>query len=618
MSRNETFIIDSTYRNRTKYPNPFQFDIKSKDNTSFDKLTAGDPVSTQSPIVSWSPDDIAISGTIVSIIQRTVVIIKSADDIKKPPNYFKGIALQYESVTTPGTYIRNMIIGSTYRNTNVAGDYVIEIHLKDENITFDDRIEIGMAVTFITPGSITDKHLFIPGNNLLQSYNETYIITNNTLGPSSNKVNVTKYNDDNNIAYFEGSVTGWLTSHEYSLRIDTPYMNASVGSTILGINYTVAKNELNTDSKEISYESVGDYIRFISCDPSSVDNEQTNLRIDNLYLFIETKSGSVLPGDYLTSIDGQNIKIISELGGSSYTVTTIDPPPGGNSQVGVDIIAVGYQFSTNQGALTAPIYTVTSVNAPALEITFDPPLPAGAINMRMYTDVGGNTGFDLNFTSTEETLSGTLYRAELYDGTFSLSTYTLINSSTQQQVSVQVHSILLKSSSELPSLPITGDAFELIKINEDNEGFIKNGVKSSISKYEEKKTKEKIRLVELSIPNINSSFTNNIFSYNYLYLRIYNVSKGYGKTILHNSTIEEDVVFHIPIRKQYCCISDRFIIFDKLPDISIQSNIELSQDLHFELCLPNGKIYEIDDTDNFPPSYPKYQNQVYAKFLIEK
>ena len=618
MSDNETFIIDSRYRNRTKYPNPFQFDMRAKENTTFDKINAGDPVSNQAPIVTWSPDDMSISGTIVSSIQRNVIIIESSDSINKQPNYFKGISIRYESATTPGVYINNMITSSIYKNTNSTGDYVTEIYLKDENITFDDRVEVGMTVTFVAPGSFSDKHLFIPGNNLLQSNIDTYCITNNTLGPSTNHVNVIRYNDVNNIAYIEGDVTGWLSSHLYSLRVETPYMNAAIGPTALGISYTTVKNELNTDSKEISDNSIGDYIKFISCDVASIDNERANLRIDNIYLFIEATLGTISPGDYLTSVDGKNIKVLSELTGSSYTVTTIDPPPGGNSQVGVDIIAVGYQFSTDQVALTAPIYTVTYVNAPTLDITFDPPLPAGAINMRMYTDVGGNTGFDLNFTSTQETLSGNLFRAELYEGNFATTTYTLINSSTQQQVSTTIHSILLKSSTLLPSLPVIGDVFELLQIDNDNEGFIKNGIKPSSVKKDDKKKTTTIKLLELSIPNISNVFSNDIFSYNYIYLRIYNLNKGHGKAILHNSTVEEGFTFHIPIRKQYCCVSDRYIMFDKLPCTSINTNIELHNDLHFELCLPNGTVYEIDADDALPPAYPKYGNQVYAKFLIQK
>ena len=87
--------------------------------------------------------------------------------------------------------------------------------------------------------------------------------------------------------------------------------------------------------------------------------------------------------------------------------------------------------------------------------------------------------------------------------------------------------------------------------------------------------------------------------------------------IISNSNSEEKMSFQIPIKKEYCCVSDRFITFNRLPFINLISSIDITKDIHFEVCFPDGRTFNIEDEDTQPPQYPRFELQVSAEFLIK-
>ena len=117
---NETLLIDSTYRNRRNFPNPFRFEIKVKNNLMFDKKTVGDAISDQAPIESWTPNELLLSGTVVKCMSHSVFIVKIAQEIEYNINYYRSLKLRYRSSVTSGLFIENTIIGTKFELETVC------------------------------------------------------------------------------------------------------------------------------------------------------------------------------------------------------------------------------------------------------------------------------------------------------------------------------------------------------------------------------------------------------------------------------------------------------------------------------------------------------------------
>ena len=192
----DTLLIDSTFRNRNKFKSPFKFDIKAKYVTGFDKKKVGDPVSEQAPVISWSPLDMTsptLTIEVISCLSYNNYLVELNTLLEVRPNYFKGLQIEYTN-TTSGDTIRNTIVGSKQRATNATnGTTIIEIFLKDDNKSVGNRVNVGDTFDLPSPPSSRlsplvlpsffdrpRKYMFIPGNNLLGTHLDSYIITNDS------------------------------------------------------------------------------------------------------------------------------------------------------------------------------------------------------------------------------------------------------------------------------------------------------------------------------------------------------------------------------------------------------------------------------------------------------
>ena len=96
----EYITVESKFRNRNKFMNPFNFDILVKNNNFFDKLNASDPVSSMSPLIHWSPSDLNVKGDVIYVINNTNIIVKINNTNPNPPfinkyNYYKYCYINY-------------------------------------------------------------------------------------------------------------------------------------------------------------------------------------------------------------------------------------------------------------------------------------------------------------------------------------------------------------------------------------------------------------------------------------------------------------------------------------------------------------------------------------------
>ena len=300
----KTLLIDSTYRNRRKYPSPFNFNINSKYVTSFDKKNMSDPVSEQASIETWVPNNLLQNFTVIHVITQGVVIVKCSSLIELQTNYYKGLKISYTQTST-NNQLYDTIIGTKIRQriTN-QNETIMEIYLKHENKPTSEKIENGMVLSIVQSTDFANRFLYIPGNHILDKTKQ-YYITNNTLGAAFHFVYVQQYNSEFNIAYVQGDdnpnnqINFFDLNHELSLRSEIPIYAGRITDLMKDGDITNMKNtsiselkqEFTIDNKDINKQEVIDnYCYFYYNLP---ENKNVYPQIDNIYFGVTSFNGDI-------------------------------------------------------------------------------------------------------------------------------------------------------------------------------------------------------------------------------------------------------------------------------------------------------------------------------------
>lgn len=210
------FEFVSTHRNRNLWPNPCSFEVPWAGNGQASGLNAVDPVSNQTPLISWigQPKPMNINATVVSQMNDTVIVSMTSNPLFRVDNYFQG-----SEFSRPPSF---RVDGSKFLSQNAGLDYV----------------QLSVANSGVQPGnSVTIKFtdipnsIFVPGGS---DYDNAYVddyLYNETRGESTT---ITGYD-----AVYHRAIgiipSAWLATDKYSIRTMLP----TVGNFGLGANNTV-------------------------------------------------------------------------------------------------------------------------------------------------------------------------------------------------------------------------------------------------------------------------------------------------------------------------------------------------------------------------------------------
>lgn len=283
MSNKRYLEIDSSYRNRNEFPNPAKFDVLLSQSGSREATYAFDPVSNNSPIKLWKPDDLVLSNGIVdppssplNTKNSFIISFPTISNASKISDYYSGYPI---SVSTPSITEFVRIISWKYLNTNPVTnrDYFrvkVSTNLSSiptGNVTFTTSIsmnDFSVGTMFLPEGLEGDD--FFTGYVL---YNQDVSILNNQ--PSYRTI--ISYDGSSKLLGFDlnsGSVTtgnAWLTSHTYTIRKTAPnYIGVLPAPTILPtpppllLPYQGPNTNRSFAVPSNINISIGDFIRFTS------------------------------------------------------------------------------------------------------------------------------------------------------------------------------------------------------------------------------------------------------------------------------------------------------------------------------------------------------------------
>lgn len=227
--------IDSTYRDRTLWPNSASFQIPLSQSASHNGTNAVDPVSNAAPILEWTSNEfvqdvastISISGNEVTnqignARSPGVLIMQStgANELQTEDDYYRHAVIENANGD------RARIVSYTYLG-NDRGEFVLDPPLDD----FTGPLVIS------DPTDLASRRVFVPtGENRENAY-VGYLLYNETLNEYAT---ITAYDPVTGLVTLDDDddITGWLPSHRYSIRRSPPTYDtmAGAGSTTTEVN----------------------------------------------------------------------------------------------------------------------------------------------------------------------------------------------------------------------------------------------------------------------------------------------------------------------------------------------------------------------------------------------
>lgn len=261
--------IDSTYRNRTIWHNPSEFEVIVSQSGRYNSAQqALDPVALATPIESWvgnsfRANNLSLSPTVTATVKSstglgnasgntvdgsTVIVLTAiAGYLNANQNYYNNAVISVPNQDPSiSSLVYSRVTSYTYFNPTTS------------EITVSPAVPIspGNTVTIYDPTDVTTSSIFIPaGSNINNYYNNydsinggAYISDDSIAGSSTNWIfPIDSYDGTTGIAHvgYPISSVGWANGHNFSLRYATPLFvqtslpTASLSNIVLG---TIANN----------------------------------------------------------------------------------------------------------------------------------------------------------------------------------------------------------------------------------------------------------------------------------------------------------------------------------------------------------------------------------------
>ena len=251
--------FDSTYRNRTLWPNAGEFGVSLARSCTCTAATAVDPISRATPLLAWTsnlftanvPASVSVNGTVLgtgvgATNSRKIVIFQTAPGaLQQSYNYY--IHAVFGGTTPPldvARIVEYKYLGNDTGLVKIDGETVFST---------------GNSVAIFDPTSIADPSnglLFVPGGG---EGNDDYfgqVIYNETLNEHRT---VTGYDNDTGLLTVGlPPIPTWLATHNFSIRPEIPLLFTTAGGA------STANNIVITGGSTITNSYRGSFVRVVA------------------------------------------------------------------------------------------------------------------------------------------------------------------------------------------------------------------------------------------------------------------------------------------------------------------------------------------------------------------
>lgn len=244
--------IDSTYRDRNKWPLPGEFQALISPQNNVTAVNAVDPVSTSTPLTAWKCNNFTILGS--AFITGTVIntgyganntpftIIFSALNLQRINEYYR------HAVLTSAPNLSSRILSYKYLGNDEA-----EVTLETPLV-----LNIGSLVTITDSTDLNALRIFIPSSpNYPDNFYASCILYDETINESTP---ITFFDSKTGNVTLQFAIPGWTLTDSFSIRKSLPLFTgtAGIGSTDSAVE--IGTNPLNN--------LIGSFIRIYPTYPS--------------------------------------------------------------------------------------------------------------------------------------------------------------------------------------------------------------------------------------------------------------------------------------------------------------------------------------------------------------
>ena len=281
MSNYRYLEIDSTYRDRTRFPTPAHFEIPLSQSGRKNINNAVDPVALSAPINSWTSNNLSLTTfptfkllcivepkttALSGLTDTTKFIINCTERLQQVENYYSGLVVE-DAAFFNRRKIKNYRFLGSFASYDRAEITVVN--------AFPETFVPTNQIYIYDPTDMTNAEypfIFIPyGRELNNSYIK-YMIYNETLNEYRK---IKTYSVDNNTALIDtsdGNLVGWLPTHNYSTRQELPFLPGPAG-----VNPVITASTTSTVEVDINLDTFGLMVnKFIRILPDKYDFELIN------------------------------------------------------------------------------------------------------------------------------------------------------------------------------------------------------------------------------------------------------------------------------------------------------------------------------------------------------
>jgi len=258
--------IDSTYRDRERFPLPSNFEVNISQSGTRDRYSAIDPVSLAAPLTSWTSGKFDVTAVGTSVTTTVAAIV--------PPDLVAGTNTpSVFIVTAPVGQLQvtlNYYIGAVARNTTTSQSRRIEQYrFLGHDSAGNDRAEIwveryfsdtfsnGDTIVINDPTDLSDvlfPLIFVPVGRLTANGYPKNFLYNETVNQYRPIIGYDFFThllelDTTGVATISsGPVIGWAITDDYCIRKEVPILTGAVGAgaTITTIPLGVGASTINS------------------------------------------------------------------------------------------------------------------------------------------------------------------------------------------------------------------------------------------------------------------------------------------------------------------------------------------------------------------------------------
>jgi hypothetical protein len=648
---NQRFIeLSSSYRNRTLYPNPAEFEVSFVANNTITHSETIRGVYNKTPIISSinSSQDTVINGVVEYLFQNLIttnsIFFDNSSGVVTLTNQatipFTTINLINVPIIITDTQTNNIIGITTIISTITVGLYLIVtfsslVPLLDGylNYIYTSCLDMG-TVSGGTNSTIIINSLMTPYSNVFNYYLGCQINLYTVGSPLLSSSTIRLYNPSVN--------TFFITESLSFLPVSTMYFTITVNSIVLPGIDLCGKTLLDYDQSYLNYyivnESQSSGTSIISSRILSFSDISRLVTVESSFSYNIYDRFSIrrsLPNEFLTTISAPVYQgIVTNQINTTIYVSGLTSSANYNG-FQIDINGYPQNIISSSSISNTELLLQDSLiiaGVPPFSIPFtitpifkrvDPYQPISLQNCIFLPSTANRqdnyyTGRYIyiypnqvtnNQITTLQNIKGSCLYIQSYIGN-GYNACFVINVDTPEVISNTIYPSY--TNTRLQSIQI-GTSINIVSFYQNN-AIPLNYTGSTVSQSQQ--VAYEISLLSLTLPNITLITGSNIAYYPYVYVEFTVTTQSSSQTIYSNNPKSNKAIFLIPIRDIRFKTQTPFI---KLRSSMSQTvKFKPNDSLRFSVYLPDGKLFKTITTDYYSPSMPNPFIQINALFGINR